>query len=512
MTNNDDKKKQTQNDPENKGKGKSDDKQSTSGAGSQSGQHNSSAQGVNIGDFMNITPRNSLTLSTAEDAIGQLDIGGVNRHIGQLAMNKMCVSTCDGESTITFTSDDRAALSEVMDVVEQVRKPGQMVSGFITTTDIKTFMDKNAKRKVIALDDEDEERIEADRAIKRARVALLQQQKNQQSSGQQEIRPQTQGDSQDQGRPLDKPQRQLFCVGCKYNKHRLNRCLKAGADGYMKGCPYCNTLKHSANNCRHPNLLKDKGKRIRQFVYNRRNMPSFLNFKNWFPLVNANVDPGDDEHFPWTPEFTKSNAARIEQWQDTLDSKGFGAAKLPVDPSVNGWSAVVAHSQSIARDEKEKTLAEARAKVNHFSDAQKAVAKMLCSSLLPDLQVTGPEQIKEDVEMAGNAPVDSPPLTEEQSAAASQVKGESDVTPVPEQEPVTAENESDLFAIAKEQHDVSHGRRWNGDDEDEEQESDSDSDSDDDEGDRALKLLQKREAETEVTKMAIRSKSHASEL
>ncbi|RKL01415.1 hypothetical protein BFJ68_g5191 [Fusarium oxysporum] len=517
MAKNDDKKNQTQNHPGNKGKGKSDDKQSTSGAGSQSGHHSSSAQGAKIGSLMNIIPRNSLMFGTAEDDVGQLGVGVVNRHTGQLARNKMCVSTFKGKSAITFTSDDRSALSEVLDVADQVKKPGQIFSGLITATDRKAFMDQNAKRKVIALEDEDE-RIEAGRAIKRARASLLQQKKNQQSSGEQGIRSQTQGDGQDQGRPLDKPQRQLFCVGCKSNKHRLDRCLKAGADGYMKGCPYCNTLKHSANNCRHPNLVRDKGKRIRQFVFNRRNMPSFLNFKTWFSLVKANIDPGDEAHFPWTPEFTKSNSARIEQWQDTLDTKGFKSAELPVDPSVMGWSAVVAHSQSVARDEKEKGLAEARAKVNPLSDRQKAAATMLGSSLLPDLQVATPEQVKEDVEMAGNAPVESPPLPEEQSAAAARVEDESDVAPVLEQEPVVVENESDLFAIAKEQHDVSHGRRWDEDDEDEEQESDSDidgdedDDEDDDEGDMALKLLQKREAETEVTKMAIRAKSHASEL
>ncbi|EXK43689.1 hypothetical protein FOXG_04504 [Fusarium oxysporum f. sp. lycopersici 4287] len=345
MAKNDDKKNQTQNHPGNKGKGKSDDKQSTSGAGSQSGQHSSSAQGAKIGNLMNIIPRNSLMFGTAEDDVGQLGVGVVNRHTGQLARNEMCVSTFRGKPAISRSVDDASCLPEVADIAEQVKEGNQIGSGLVSMTDLKAFMEKCAKRKVIALDSEDEERIEAGRALKRSRASFLQQQR----SDQQGTRPQTQGDGQDQGRPPDKPQRRLFCVGCKSNKHRLDSCLKAGNDGLMKGCPRCNTLRHNASNCRSINTDKD---RFILFVKKRCNMPSFLDFNTWFLLASAVGGLTAQDRFPWTAEFAKFIADDIEQLQNDLDTLGLGGEfVLPEDPRLLGWRAVEAYHKRRAEED-----------------------------------------------------------------------------------------------------------------------------------------------------------------
>ncbi|KAH7254263.1 uncharacterized protein BKA55DRAFT_567298 [Fusarium redolens] len=515
MANKDDKKKQTQNDPKNKGKGKGFDKELTSRAGSQSGQHSSSAQGAKNGSgtvskLLKVVPRNTLTLGSSESKIGELGVGTVNQHTGALAKNQICLSTVNDNTAIVFNGDNESCLSQVADIASQVRKEGQSVSGFLMMTDEKTFFEPGAKRKFLALDDMGDEKLEAAWARKQAKALPTTGQGDQQSSGrgQADNRPKPKGDGQDQGRPYNKRQRRLFCVGCESDKHCLDTCLKAGDNGLMKGCPLCNTLDHQASNCR-SGLLKVKKDRVYQFVFKRRNMPSFLNFKSWFELVSANVRPTDRECFPWTPEFTKSNAAHIEQLQNQLDTHGFRVTKLPVDPKLMGWTAVQAHYRSLVGEGKEKALAEARSKVTPLSDEQKAMAWMLRPNTKFPTGLYRDEQVNEDVEMGDNAQAENAPQAEEQSAAAAQVEGESGVTPVLEQEPVAANGESEILAQAKEEQELSHRRPWDEDSEEEDEEVEIEGDDDDDEDGMARRKILQKKAESE---RIARAKSSASEL
>ncbi|KAF5983115.1 hypothetical protein FBULB1_3904 [Fusarium bulbicola] len=435
--NNNNKNNKTQNVPKDKGKGKDDDKQLARRAGPQSGQHNSPAQNNTIGNLMKVRSRNSLAFETTEDALGQKQLSLMNMGTNQVARNEMAaVSGYGHNTTIAFAADKPAGVAEVANAMGSTLLPD----------------------------------------------AGLPQQPNQQPSGE--------SSGQDQGRDFSNSERRQLCVGCKSDRHVLAKCIKAGADGYMKGCPFCDTMEHGAGNCPHPALKDDKKLKVHESVFKRRNMPSFLNLKAWYPLVKANTERKDlavHSRFPWTPEFTKSNAGRIDQLQRKIDE---GHGKYLVDPKVKGWAAVVAYHRSLETAEKEKTLAQARAKVAPLSDTQKAVAALLSASLVPETRPEEPEQVIRDVAMAGNEQVGSSPPPEEQSTTA----------PKPSSEPTP---ESEYLALAKQQHDASQPRPW------EEDSSDDNDDDDDEDINIALSRLRKREAELEATNAANRAKSYA---
>ncbi|SCO18194.1 uncharacterized protein FFM5_11773 [Fusarium fujikuroi] len=490
MADDNNKNKKTQNDPKNKGKGKDDDKQLARRAGSQSGQHNSSTTKPRNDSVMRIRPRNALRFATSQDAIGQKHLALTDGLTGRFVENEMAVSTdFVGKTTIGFSANTPSGAHEAVDAIAQVQKEDEVIVGALTLTSKADFMAKNCKRKRLTLDRDEEAEFEARTAARQARRAAFLQHGDQQSSGQ--------ASGQDQGSPDDHSEERIRCVGCKSDKHTLAVCLKAGADGYMKGCPFCNTMDHSAGNCPHPALKDNKLLRLRHFVYDRRNMPSFLNVKAWYPLVRKHAQSKEAYHrYPWTPEFTKSIAGRINEIQRRVDKNGPGGAKLPVDPSVKGWPAVLAYHEGLERQEKEKALAEARSKVAPLSELQKAAAAFLNASLVPETRVDEPEKVNKDVDMADNGQVVTAPETEEPSATTTAVEDE----PSPEPSP---EPESEYLALAKEQHDASQLQPWD--------EVDSDDD-DDDEEEFARQKLILREAQAEATKRGIRAKSYTTEL
>ncbi|KAF5708022.1 hypothetical protein FMUND_10795 [Fusarium mundagurra] len=477
---NDNDKKKSQNVPKLKAKDKDDDKQLTRRAGPQSGQHNSPARDARFGSVMEIRPRSSLAFTTSQNVIGQQPIGLTDGRTGQLALNGVCVTTgFEGNTKYSFSAATANGAHEAFDAIvselEPALKPGDFLTCEISLTNVQDWLDKNAKRKRPTTDYDDEEDTAARRSARRTREAALWQQAVQRESGQ--------GSGQDQGQTDEDSQRRHLCVGCKSEKHTLAECLKAGADGYMKGCPLCNTMEHNAGNCPHPALKNNKLLSIRYFINNRRNMPSFLNIEAWYPLVNKNIHHSDlrqDFQFPWTPEFTKSIAGCIDDLQRKVEEKGLGEAKLPVDPSVNGWPNVVAYHQSLERDEKERAMVE------------KAAAAFMASSLVPDTEPTVPDE--EDIDMAGNAQVASPPLPTEQSAAAP--------GPVPPEE--------EYLAHAMEHHDASQRRPWDDSSSDGDSDDDDDDDDDDDE-DMTLRNLKKSHAKLQAAKMAIRAQRRTSE-
>lgn len=171
MANNGDKKKQAHNDSKNKGKDKGDDKQLTSGAGSQSGQHNSSAQGAknSSGTLLEIMPPNTLRHPAVEDVMDQLGAGAINQYTEQLGRNQLCVSTLVGVPAIFFKGDDESCLTQVRDIAAEMQKKNQIfsgmllfndndVSGVVVLTDNKVFTDKDAKIRFKPLEDMDEEK------------------------------------------------------------------------------------------------------------------------------------------------------------------------------------------------------------------------------------------------------------------------------------------------------------------------------------------------------------------
>ncbi|KAF5573053.1 hypothetical protein FPCIR_14103 [Fusarium pseudocircinatum] len=468
-----------------------DSEQSGARPGPQIGQPNLPAQGARNGGLIIATPQNRLGLSAAEGAIGQLGGGIINLSTDDLARSgiHMTMTTPVGEYRITFNSGEGTTLSQVIDAAYSVGGPGQVLSGHITMINVKDWLDKNAKRKRLPLDDEDdedEEEVQVRRSARRTREAALFKLADQRDSGQ--------GSGQDQGRTDDNSQRWMFCVGCKSNKHTLAVCLKAGADGFMKGCPFCDTMGHGAGSCPHQALKDNKKLKVYHFVFKRRNMPSFLNIKAWYPLVDKNIAPHDlaaDSRFPWTPEFTNSNAGRIDELQRKVDEKGLVGAKLPVDPTVKGWSAVVAYCESLKREDQEKALAKARAKVKPSLDAQKALAAMMNMSDEPDASWLVAE--------LGCQPGFEP--------APAEVQDERGASPVLEKEPVDAtKDESGVSALAKKQQVQSRFRPSDRNSGYVEYEADSDDDLDNEE---LVRKYMKRERAKRI-EMAIRANNQAS--
>ncbi|KAJ4166138.1 hypothetical protein NW765_007365 [Fusarium oxysporum] len=178
---------------------------------------------------------------------------------------------------------------------------------------------------------------------------------SQQSSGQMQIggmadrEPQSQGGGQEQDGPPNKRLKRVQCVGCGSDKHRLSDCLKAGDDGLMKGCPHCNTISNNASNCR---AVKTDSDRFVWFVQKRSNMPSFLDFNTWHRLASAEGGLTAQDRFPWTAEFAKFIADHIEQFQNDLDTLSLGGEfVLPEDPRLLGWRAVEAYHKRRAEED-----------------------------------------------------------------------------------------------------------------------------------------------------------------
>lgn len=342
MTNSDDKKK-TQKDPASKGKSKDDDKQLTSRAGSQSGQHNSSTRGDDeTGSGLARKPAakpRRLTVLPANviGKIRQTEMSSVKQNTGAPTNNAMGLTRVGPADAIGSALPDpsAAAFSKVTELAGQLSGPRQVLQGAVCAANHSRFVQEGSKRRFVGIPSTPESRL-----FDEVRKKIL----GKKNSGHRQIDAEAEDDGQDQGYRPQKRQRRPFCVRCKSDQHYLDRCLKASDNGLMKGCPVCNTLDHSAEDCNNPRVLNDVD-RMNEFVYRRRNMPSFLTFESWYELVrdNANPSPTDMDRFPWTHEFTKSIAASTDDLQKKVNDLGLEDAKLPVDPSVNGWRAVKDH-------------------------------------------------------------------------------------------------------------------------------------------------------------------------
>ncbi|KAF5247258.1 hypothetical protein FANTH_6515 [Fusarium anthophilum] len=174
----------------------------------------------------------------------------------------------------------------------------------------------------------------------------------------------------------------------------------------------------------------------------------------------------------------------------TAEEKGPKGAKLPMDPTVKGWPTVVAYCEGLKRDDQEKALAEARAKV---TEAQKALAAMMSHTEEPESSWSAAKEGSEDTDMAGNTPVEPAP------------EDHRGVTSVPEAEEASAK--AALFALEKEEKEKANRQSWSEEVEDEDEGVDSDDDLEDDD------LVRKRHKEKKagLARRAIRAKIQATE-
>ncbi|KAF5703868.1 hypothetical protein FMUND_12810 [Fusarium mundagurra] len=363
MARNDDKK--TQRDPKNKGKGNENDDPLTNSPGSQSGQPDPSAGGDETGSDLArrpsarpprapILPPNTLTLGTSVNKIGQTEMSVVRRYTGAPMIKGMGLTRFAKKGVHGFSLPDPSgsAVSQDSGVANQLVGPGQALQGLFWAADEEKSVQEGSRRRLLELaPSTTNSRIFASRK----RQLPTQEQKDQESSGQQEIDAEAEGDGQDQGSRPQKRRSQPFCVGCKSYRHCLDTCLKADADGYMKGCPFCNTLDHDASDC---GPIESDEEIFIQFVKKRACMPSFLNFDKWFSLAfDYHYDSLTvQDRFPWTAEFINSFADEIDDLQYDLDTLGLeGEFRLPEDPKLAGWRAVQVYNDRRAT-EKRKAL------------------------------------------------------------------------------------------------------------------------------------------------------------
>ncbi|KAF5639231.1 hypothetical protein F52700_4083 [Fusarium sp. NRRL 52700] len=131
------------------------------------------------------------------------------------------------------------------------------------------------------------------------------------------------------------------CAGCESPEHRLILCTKASLpDGLMKGCPWCNTLRHSLSNC--PKLKDDLEMQL-EVIRLRANMPSFQPTQEWVAIVRTAVAKGHSppSSFPWTAQFTNRLRGNLFGHQLDLDRVGFNnREKLPIDPCTKDWETI----------------------------------------------------------------------------------------------------------------------------------------------------------------------------
>ncbi|KAJ4262934.1 hypothetical protein NW762_006547 [Fusarium torreyae] len=134
------------------------------------------------------------------------------------------------------------------------------------------------------------------------------------------------------------------CAGCGSGKHKLMACLNAGPDGMMKGCPWCDTLGHSFDQC--PSTNNNTFNQL-FLVMSRANMPSFQATQSWVNTVRAVVADGpcDLTNFPWTSDFAKVMAPSTSVLQakvdSTLSASGVcGGDVLPADPATKDWDSI----------------------------------------------------------------------------------------------------------------------------------------------------------------------------
>ncbi|KAJ3517840.1 hypothetical protein NM208_g14649 [Fusarium decemcellulare] len=145
--------------------------------------------------------------------------------------------------------------------------------------------------------------------------------------------------------PPQQAQHKVKCAGCGSDRHDLSRCLQAGKDGLMEGCPKCNTLSHSISDCQQIRGITAK---YHFMVVTRANMPAFKATESWVSIVRemqTPLKPGGKARrtptrFPWTPAFTLKMAAEIPQLQKALDEGGHQKARLPADPDTKDWTTV----------------------------------------------------------------------------------------------------------------------------------------------------------------------------
>ncbi|ESZ89497.1 hypothetical protein SBOR_10118 [Sclerotinia borealis F-4128] len=101
----------------------------------------------------------------------------------------------------------------------------------------------------------------------------------------------------------------LWCARCSSDTHTFKDCVKCNKEGYMEGCPRCETLDHQYFEC--PIEIK----RQEEYHYTRqcrRNRPPWRlrkDHRDIRKMLNGQ-DISEPDDIPWTAEFSRKNVGR----------------------------------------------------------------------------------------------------------------------------------------------------------------------------------------------------------
>jgi hypothetical protein len=97
------------------------------------------------------------------------------------------------------------------------------------------------------------------------------------------------------------------CGNCGYRGHRLKHCMKQERDGFIHGCPICNTTAHLYDECSSWNLTTTQNRIQKEHLH------YLVTMRNNRPPIRTSVDlqtlPGfaSSAFRPWTPAFSQAH-------------------------------------------------------------------------------------------------------------------------------------------------------------------------------------------------------------
>lgn len=152
----------------------------------------------------------------------------------------------------------------------------------------------------------------------------------------------TTGISKGQKKQLNALKRLGPCANCKDPTHQLAACMICNDEGYMDGCPICNSLDHQIYECRKfdssNNSLYSYAKKKRENKPPIRLLDDHRNIANK-KIIGRKKGRKAMQYGPWTAEFARNNR---DSWKDPKNVDMRSKRKLShlVDPAWNNPSKV----------------------------------------------------------------------------------------------------------------------------------------------------------------------------
>ncbi|KAH8170272.1 hypothetical protein LIA77_10816 [Sarocladium implicatum] len=149
------------------------------------------------------------------------------------------------------------------------------------------------------------------------------------------------------------------CAHCGVKGHTLAICAWPADDGYVHGCPWCNTMRHTLKNCPHVprNSNRNPLPPVLWFfgITCRGNKPPHADVPKWAELMRISESQGDGlytgwieptDSFPWLPSTSRDFHRRGKApWQDL--NYVTALQRLPAEPATKDLECVRAQYHRI---------------------------------------------------------------------------------------------------------------------------------------------------------------------